>query len=376
MRVRDAVPDHAGERDIEYATGLRDAIAGALEFVLEGIECGEHRPGMIPSATVAQAQRAVRNGVSLGTVLRRYIAGYTLLGDFVLVEAQSSNLEVRLRELLGAQASSFERLTAGVAEEYARELQRAARSPARRRIELVQRLLTGDAPPELTTELGYELDGWHLAAIATGHRATEALEELRAALRARMLSINPSEQTTWAWLTGGQRKIEPGEVQQLIQAEGRSKDVSLAVGEPGQRLAGWRSTHHQAQAAHIVLQRSQRRFARYGDVALLAAALKDQTLAQTLHDTYLSPLQDSRDGGLVLQETLHAYCAAARNISSTASTLNVARSTVESRLRTIEDRLGRTLHHYPPELEIALHLDKLTHQSPHTLSPVKKTRQK
>jgi hypothetical protein len=359
-RVCDAVPDQAGDRDIEYATGLRDAITGALEFVLTGIEHGRHSPAVIPPATVAQAQRAVRNGVSLGTVLRRYTAGYALLGDFVLEEAQSSNHEAGLRELLGAQASSFERLTATIAEEYGRELKRTARSPARHRIELVQRLLAGEASPELTHELGYDLDGWHLAAIATGPDPIDALEGLRAALHARMLSVTASEQITWAWLASGHRKIEPPEIERFVTAEGWSKDVSLAAGEPGRQLAGWRTTHQQAQAAHMVLRRSQRRFARYGDVALLAAVLKDQALVRALLDTYLVPLQDSREGHSVLQETLRAYCVAGRNISATATTLNVARSTIESRLRTIEERLGRTLHPYPPELEIALHLDKLT----------------
>ncbi|HEY3828773.1 MAG TPA: helix-turn-helix domain-containing protein [Solirubrobacteraceae bacterium] len=365
LRVRDVVPDGASDGDVAYVMGLRGAVAGALEFVLTGIERGEAGSGPIPPATVMQARRAVRSGVGLGTVLRRYTAGYALLGDFVLEQAQSSNVERELRELLAAQASSFERLTATVAEEYGRELERAASSPARRRVEIVQRLLAGGAPPQLAAELGCELEGWHLGGIAHGAGATDALEELRAALRCRLLCVSPGEGVAWGWLSGGQRRIEAAEVERLVRAGGWRDSVSLAVGEPGQRFVGWRATHQQAQAAYMVMQRDPRPFIRYGDVALLAAALKDQTLARVLLDIYLLPLRDPRSNGAVLRETLHAYCATGRNVSSAASTLNVARSTVESRLRTIEGRLGRTLHPCPPELEVALHLDRLTHRLPH-----------
>jgi putative transposase len=92
---------------------------------------------------------------------------------------------------------------------------------------------------------------------------------------------------------------------------------------------------------------------------LLAAALNDDTLARSLIEIYLSPLEDARGGGPVLRETLRVYLAAERNVSSTAVALGVARSTVVNRLRTIEERLGRALHSCPAELEIALHLDSI-----------------
>jgi DNA-binding PucR family transcriptional regulator len=95
------------------------------------------------------------------------------------------------------------------------------------------------------------------------------------------------------------------------------------------------------------------------DIALLATALKDEALTRTLIEVYLAPLEDSRDGGLVLRKTLRAYFAAERNASSAAAALGVARSTVEYRLQTIEQRLDRTLGTCLAELEIATHLDEL-----------------
>jgi hypothetical protein len=42
--------------------------------------------------------------------------------------------------------------------------------------------------------------------------------------------------------------------------------------------------------------------------------------------------------------------AAERGVSSTAAALGVVHKTVESRLRTVEEKIGRTLHPCPAEL--------------------------
>ena len=138
----------------------------------------------------------------------------------------------------------------------------------------------------------------------------------------------------------------------------------FALGEPAKGLQGWRLTHRQAQAAlAVALRRSESRpggmFTRYADVALLASALKDEALARALLDIYLTPLDDHRGSGPVLRETLRAYLAAECQASSAAVKLDVARSTVAKRLRTIEEKLGRTLHPCSAELEVALLLDEL-----------------
>ena len=57
------------------------------------------------------------------------------------------------------------------------------------------------------------------------------------------------------------------------------------------------------------------------------------------------------------QETLRAYFAAERNISSTAAALGVDRRTVTNRIRAIEGLFGRSLKDFATELEIALQLD-------------------
>jgi hypothetical protein len=366
-RVRDAVPDPVGLADAEYVAGLRATVGAVVDYGLEGIERGESGREPIPSVALAQAHRAARNGVSLETVLLRYTAGYTLLGDFVIEEFERSDCLARsgaLRHLLKVQAALLEGLTSAIAGEYSYERERVGRSPEQRRSELVRKLLSG-APVE-TAAFDYDFTAWHLGVIATGAGAVRALRNLQVGLQCELMSVACGEQSVWGWLGGG-RRPQSADIERLHTAGSEFVGVSLAAGEPARGIEGWRLTHRQAQAALLVaLRRRESRggresiaLTRYADVPLLAAALKDEMLSRVLIDVYLSPLDGSRDGGAVLRQTLNAYFAAERNASSAAAALGVVRSTVESRLRAVETRLGRTLHARLAELEVALCLLEL-----------------
>jgi hypothetical protein len=71
-------------RDAEYVAGLRAAVAAAVEYALGGIERGERGAGPVPAVAtsrrvlITQARLAARVGVSLDTVLRRYVLGRAL----------------------------------------------------------------------------------------------------------------------------------------------------------------------------------------------------------------------------------------------------------------------------------------------------------
>jgi hypothetical protein len=370
-RVREAVPEAAGDADSEYVRGLRTAVAAAVEFGLTGIE-GEADPARgIPAEAVAQARLAARSGVSLEAVLRRYIVGHALLWDYVMQEAdrvERMGREGGLREMSRAQAALLDQLVIGVTREHVAELQRAGRSREQRLLERVRMLLAGEplggdaAPRVADADLGYRLEGEHLGVIARGEGAAEALRELAARLDRRLLSVAPGGgRLVWAWL-GGQGPFEMPNLEGVVA--GLGVDVCIAAGEPARGLEGWRSTHRQAQAALLVAVRRPRALTRYADVALLATALKDDVLARTLVEVYITPLVDARGSGGVLLQSLRAYLAVGCSVSSAAAALGVARKTVESRLRTIEERLGRTLHLCPPELEVALLLEELAAAPP------------
>jgi len=353
-RVREIVPDRSHLEDAEYAVGLRAAIGSIVEYALVGAGQGEEWSGPIPSAAIAQAQLAARIGISLDTVLRRYIAGYALVCDFVMEEAARGGLLGQgdsLRRVQMRHASLLDRLIVAVNDQYSREVERAGRSPERRRVELVLRLLAGGHAD--SAELGYELDAWHLGVIATGKNARGAVRGLASALDRELLPVSRGEDTVWGWL-GGRRRLG-SDIERLLPATWPA-DVSLAMGEPGRGVKGWRLTHGQAKAALRVVLRRPQSLTRYVDVALLAAALDDEILARSLLEIYLSPLGDR---GSALRATLHAYFAASRSTSSAAKSLGVVRQTVENRLHAAEQVIGRPLHACLSDIEVALCLDEL-----------------
>ena len=74
-----------------------------------------------------QARLAARTGVGLDTVLRRYVAGYALLEDFIVREAERVWLPVRGLRDVNAQISGLvDRLITEVSRAYGEELARAA----------------------------------------------------------------------------------------------------------------------------------------------------------------------------------------------------------------------------------------------------------
>ncbi len=355
--LRHAVPDDLGDLDFEYVAGLHAAVAATVNYTIAGIEHGEERCGSAPLAAIVQARRAALAGVGLDTVLLRYVAGHTLLEDFVMdaVEAVNASDGALLRQLRRIQAALLGRLTAEIADAHREELELAKSSSGQRRTELVRRLLIGERVD--TAELGYALDVWHLGVIAFGSAAERVLGGLAAELGHQPLLVSGGENVAWAWFSG-RRKSAAEELVGLLEAR-RRNHVSLAIGEPGDGVRGFRLTHRQAQSALQVAVRRPQWLTRYADVALLAFALRDEALARSLVDVYLAPLDDMQIGGRVARETLLAYFAAGHCVKATASQLKVDRRTVWYRLDKITQRLGWAPKERRAEFEVALRLEKL-----------------
>jgi DNA-binding PucR family transcriptional regulator len=206
------------------------------------------------------------------------------------------------------------------------------------------------------SEIGYELDGWHVAAVASGS-ADAALRQVSGPLDCRFLLVPGGEDLTWAWF-GSRRRLDAADLARLV-GEACPPEAVLALGEPHRDLAGWRLSHRQALAAQPIAGRTPGRVVRYAEVSLLASALQDEVLSPSLRELYLVPLGAERDGGKALRDTLRAYFAAERNSASTAAALGITRQTVNNRLRVVEGRLGRLLGECSGELQLALALHDL-----------------
>jgi hypothetical protein len=351
-----AIADPHEVADPAYVEGLKAALAAAVEYRLAVLELGERRAPAVPEVLLAQARLDARDGVLLDTVLRRYFAGNSHFGDFLVEEAERAEVPAStLRELLREQSTLGDRLLAAVSAEHAREATNRPSSGAERRREVIKRLLAGELVDH--SEIEYDFDGQHLALMAKGEGAEGLMRELAGRLDRRLLVVQREEEAKWAGWLGGRGELDPAEAMRVLD-DLATPGVFVTVGEAGEGLAGWRFSHLQAKAALAIAERRREPVLRYADVAVVASILRDDLVATSLRQLYLEPLAQTRDNGKVARETLRAYFAAERNISSTAAALGVDRRTVRNRLRAIEAQLGRPLTGSLADLEIALRLDE------------------
>jgi hypothetical protein len=353
-RVR-ALSEPAGERDADYVDGLHAAVVETIDYALTSIEEGEAWAGPLPPAVSAQAQRAARSGVSLETVLRRYVAGDRLLKEFIMDVARELP-NPALRRILSTQIPAFDRFVGLVTVDYMHEHERLMRFPGQRITERVQQLLAGTESDKLD-DLAYELSAWHLGLIAHGEKAEGLVRALAAALDRQILVVPQDAGTVWAWF-GGRRQIRVADIERQLKSSG-PRGVTLAVGEPREGIEGWRLTHHEARAAAQVMQHRPERLTRASEVLLIAAVLENEALTESLLETYLAPLDRVSDSGEVLRQTLRAYFEADCNAATAAAALQVNRHTVRRRLQKIEQALGRLLNVCRAELEVALRIEEL-----------------
>jgi hypothetical protein len=346
-RIQSLLGDPA---DPQLQDELTTVIAAAVDYAISAVEVGEGHASPVPQPLLHQARLAAREGVGLDSVLRCFLAGYTLFGEYLVREVPEGAAE--LRGLLHDQAVFFDRLLEAIGGEYRREV-RGGRTQDQVLLQ-ARRLLGGETDD--TAAVPYEFEGWHLGAVASGSEGGESANG-NAESNRRLLIVRQGDGMVWGWLAT-RRPPTRRDARRLVTMLGDGA-AAVALGEPGQGIGGWRLTHMQAKAALPVVLRGWGGTVTYGDVGLLAAVLRDRVLVTSLHRLYLEPLEKSRDRGQTLRETLRVYFATDRNVSSTAAALGVNRNTVASRLRSVEESIGRQLSACAAEIEVALRLEEL-----------------
>jgi hypothetical protein len=355
LRRIQSLPDLAADGDPVYVAGFRRAVEEALRYGLESIEEGGESFVPIPSETARQARRAAREGVRLDTVLRRYMAGNKALEEFVVAEARDIPNRL-LSQILSSQGPNVDRLMESVAAEYRDELDQVRRSAAQKEVDLVVKLLE-DHSPVSSVDLDYDFDTWHLGMILVGRNGEKSAHAIAELHRSRSLLVAPNHEATWIWLSGVRPPVVPNLERSLMRST--AAGISVAVGEPRRNLEGWRQTHHEAQMALRVMLCRPQRVTKFRDVLLISAVMRDHSLARSLIETYLAPLDGRGRSGEALRATLRAYYGADQNVASAAVALGVARHTVERRLRSVEKKLGQTLNTCSAQLQVALEVEEL-----------------
>lgn len=344
----------------EFLDGQRIAVAAAVDYGIEAVEFGEAHCREVPAIFHAQARLTARSSVSLDMMMRRYFAGYVLLGDFLMREADQCSLNgAVLQCIMRDTAAVFDRLISTIAEEYQREARGLLTSPDERLAARVRALLKGDLLE--ASDIDYEFEVWHLGGLASGSEGLDVVRRLAKSLDRRLLSARSDEGTVWVWL-GGRAPFDSDDLDAALSSLGTG-DFCLALGEPAHGLAGWRLTHRQAQAVLPIARREGCGCVRYAEAGLLASLLQDDLLTSSLQERYLAPISSERDGGETLRATLRAFFSSDRNVSSAAAMLGVTRHTVTNRLRIVEERIGRPLTSSGAEIEAALQLHDLDRSS-------------
>jgi DNA-binding XRE family transcriptional regulator len=346
-----AVPGVDPVEDLEYREGFRSIIPAAFDFSLAAIGSQRGDVPPVPVEVLSHARLAARHQVGLDTVLRGYVAGSTLIDDFILDESVGADIQPLLR----SRANALEVLLARVSDEYESERRLRHRTPETRTFERVSKMLRGE--PRSDTPLNYDLSCHHIGIVASGSGSKKAITEFSKAIDCQLLSVAIDSERVWAWL-GRRNAIHVDEVTDAI-ASSKGHQIAVGIGEPASGIAGWRLSHHQARAAMAVAAKSATRLARYADVCLIASAMQDTLLTTSLREMYLQPLFTGKDEGAIHFQTLRAYFAADRNCVAAAAALGVSRQTINNRLRAIEGRLGRTLPSAAAAIELALHVDAL-----------------
>jgi hypothetical protein len=357
--ARAGVPNMA----VECVESIHVAAIELLECCLDWMERGDMAAVILPRSIGRPARYAARTGAGIDAILRYYIAAHTVIGEFVmdsvgrLDRCAESGAAAVLRRV---QADALEEVLVLVVEEFQDERSRAVLSASARRADMVRRLLAGEDLDG--SGLDYDVEApCHVALVVTGElQAEPTARALLGCHNTKHLIALPGDGTIWAWV-GGARSVTTEEVVKLLAGAG-CRGCVVGVGEPCSGVDGWRLSHRQADAACNLGLSSERGIIRYADDPLLAAAINDDVLARSLHDLYLAPLDRRKGGGAVLRDTLREYFAKSANVSSAAAALGVTRRTVEARLRTAEELLGRTVQACSAEIDVALRLDEIRHR--------------
>jgi DNA-binding PucR family transcriptional regulator len=309
----------------------------------------------------------VQRGIALPALLRTYRVGHAWLWDRWSQALQQGITDPD--ELLAAQeqSSAFlfaynDRISDVLVTEYGSERDRATRGAAQLRAETVRAILGGEAIDEEVAvgRLGYELRRHHIA-LRVWSGASE-LRGLERAAREAAAAVGPAEPLVVpsgvasldVWC--GAHDLIAGDA---LAGYAPPDGIRVAVGLPGQGVAGFRRSHGEAvQAARVASlgQTAAKPVTTFADVELVALLASDLPRARAFVARHLGALASPTEPAARLRDTVLAYLAAGGSTTRVASQLFVHQNTVAYRVKRAEELLGRRVTDDPIELTCALTL--------------------
>lgn len=338
--------------------------------VTRRLEAEAIRSAAIPEEVIhdAEASRlAAAGGMSLESVQRAYQVGGAVAWQSFVREiervAVPPELRARCFESVTDLLRRYEDVLATSVERAHHRETGAIRTLERDVLRRVRAVLDGvtDSPAGIP----YAIDGrTHLGWIVSGRSADECVAAVGEAFDGPRLEVQAvvarDHQVWWLWLTlDGADAVNASSLHGLTIPSG----ARVAVGLPGDGLAGFRATQRQAGGAYAIAQRTQRELTSYADVALEILALADESAAGSLAAEELAGIDGDDTMSRKLRRTLEAYFRCGQNASSAASMLGVNEQTVARHLRAVAERTGTWPQDRRAELEFALRYLRLREQS-------------
>ncbi|MGW2598444.1 PucR family transcriptional regulator [Streptomyces klenkii] len=235
-------------------------------------------------------------------------------------------------------------------------------SAAAARADIVRSLLSDAATTdagEASRALGYDLRRTHEAVVVwsdapNGSSALQAAatEALRSRGATTTLVVPVASGRLWAWGTvpsdGTRRTHRTGSWETVAEALSRQR-LQAAFGAPGDGVAGFRRSHHEALRAERVEQlrreagRDPGHATAYADVAAIALLATDLDAAGEFVRRELGGLCARTAPMQALRTTLYHYIDAERSLADVARRLHVARGTVTYRVKRAQEVLGHDI---------------------------------
>jgi DNA-binding PucR family transcriptional regulator len=147
------------------------------------------------------------------------------------------------------------------------------------------------------------------------------------------------------------------DVTALAAALAEVGNVSIAFGDIGFGLPGFRRTHRQALSANAVARVNDVPLPRliwFAEVAPIAMMAADIELAKAWVAETLGELAFDGERQAMLRETARVYFETGRSYTATAKQLFLHRNTAHYRVRAAEEMRGRPFHEGRLEVELAL----------------------
>lgn len=362
------IPEVHGDEAIEelLAASTSSNISVMFEALRHGIAVDQID---VPPPAAAYARRFAQRGLPLEALLRAYRLGdhrfiQWFLAHLTDLSDTPQQLERAATEVVAFTVQYVDRISEALIDIYREERKLWGQRTDAARAAQVRAVLADRTVDETTAEImtGVAMHRWHVGVVLwLGRderdevaRMDEATRALREAGPLPSLLVPADARTLWAWYSAtSERDAHRLDLEGVVVA---CPQIRLAIGEPAQRLDGFRATLGEALRAQGVAETAvpPHPVTRFAEVRLSSLLSENVDDLRAWVARALGGLAVDDDATSRLRDTVRTYLESGGNSVETAERLHVHRNTVRYRIRRAEEVRGRPLTEERIDLEVAL----------------------